>query len=104
VIVYFRDEARAQAAARRAWWVENRPAASALFDEELESALRDLAERPASIPVLLVRDELAIRRWLLPKTRCHIYYVIDASRGVVEILSLWGASMGRRPPLAKAPR
>ncbi len=104
MIVQFRVEARAQAAARRAWWIENRPAAPALFDEELEGALRDLAERPASIPVLLVRDELSIRRWLLPNTRCHIHYVIDAGRGVVEILSLWGASMGRRPPLAKTTR
>lgn len=104
MIVEFRAEARAQAATRRAWWVANRPAAASLFDEELESAIHDLAERPASIPILLTRDDLPIRRWLLPKTRCHVYYVIDESRGVVEVLSLWGASMGRRPPLAKAPR
>lgn len=104
MIVEFRAEARAQAAARRAWWVENRPAARELFDEELASAMRDLTDRPASIPVLLIRDRLAIRRWLLPKTRCHVYYVIYESRGVVEILSLWGASTGRRPPLAKASR
>jgi plasmid stabilization system protein ParE len=104
VIVEFRAEARVQAAARRAWWIANRPAAAEMFDEELASAMGDLAERPASIPVLMYRDQVAVRRWLLPKTRCHVYYVVDESRGVVEILSLWGASMGRAPPLAKGRR
>ena len=59
--------------------------------------MRDLAERPTSIPVLLYRDRVAVRRWLLPKTRCHLYYLVDESRGVVEILSVWGAKMGRSP-------
>ena len=104
MIVEFRQLAREHAAARRAWWVANRPAASAAFDEELADVVRELELRPASLPVLLKRDGFDVRRRLMPRTACHVYYLIHDERGVVEIVALWGASMGRRPPLAKTPR
>jgi plasmid stabilization system protein ParE len=104
VIVQFRREALAQAVARRDWWIANRPAARDAFDDELASAVLDLAERAASIPVVSIRSGVPVRRLLMPTTRCHVYFAIDESRGVVEILALWGARMGRLPPLAKGRR
>jgi hypothetical protein len=47
---------------------------------------------------------VALRRWLMPRTRCHLYFRVVEPQGVVEVVAAWGASMGRLPPLAKAPR
>lgn len=100
--VELRPEALAQAIVRQAWWVENRPAAPNAFAEEFAQAVEQLGERPASMQIALLNGGVAVRRWLLPKTRCHVYYVIDDGRGVVDVLAVWGARMGRLPPLAKA--
>lgn len=86
------------------WWLRNRPAAVGLFDEELARAIADLGEHPTSVPVFLDRDDLQVRRMLLPKTRCHVYFVIDDARRVVEIVAVWGARTGRLPRIAKAMR
>jgi plasmid stabilization system protein ParE len=104
VRVELRREAYEQVLARQAWWVENRPAARTAFADELAAALLDLAEHPMITPVVLVRDGIEIRRWLMPGTRCHLYYAADEARGVVDVLAAWGARMGRLPPLAKATR
>ena len=97
-------EAQAQALVRQRWWVENRPAAPDAFADELEAALRELGERPLTAAVVVERGGVPIRRWLLPKTRCHLYYVVDDARDVVRVLAAWGARMGQLPPLAKGKR
>jgi hypothetical protein len=40
-----------------------------------------------------------IRRVLMKKTRCHVYYFYDQERGVVEVHSVWGARKRRGPTL-----
>lgn len=102
--VALRVEAKVQAAARRAWWVANRPAAPDAFDEEIARALDDPAERATTFPVLLRHRGAEIRRILLPKVRCHLYYAVDDRREVVDVFAVWGAAMGRLPALAKAGR
>lgn len=81
MIVRFRAEARAHAIAGREWWIANRSSAPEAFDDELAAAVLDLAQRPASIPVFMLRDGMAVRRVLLQRTRCHVYFAIDESAG-----------------------
>lgn len=40
-----------------------------------------------------------IQRVLMKKTRCHVYYVHDVERDLVEIHSIWGARRRRGPAL-----
>jgi hypothetical protein len=35
----------------------------------------------------------------MPKTRCHVYYVVDRARDAIEIHSVWGARRGRGPDI-----
>ncbi|MBK7400025.1 MAG: hypothetical protein IPJ34_28180 [Myxococcales bacterium] len=51
--------------------------------------------------IVVAHGGTAIRRWLLPKSKCHVYFAIDEAREVIDVLAVWGARMGRLPPLAK---
>jgi plasmid stabilization system protein ParE len=102
--IVFTPEASLQLASERAWWVENRPAASALFDEELDQALEQLQTMAAALPVFIRRRGREIRRRLLPKTRCHVYYEVREHAGRVIVLSVWGARRGRLPRLPPGTR
>jgi len=91
--------AQAQVRSKRAWWVENRPDAPKLFDEELERAIELLRETPgAGAPWPTARNP-AIRRVLMPRTHSHVYFYLDERTGVVVVLAVWGAARGRGPRL-----
>lgn len=91
--------AESQARGRRAWWVEHRPAAPNLFDEELERALRLICETPeAGVPWRTARQP-ELRRLLMPRTHHHVYFYVDRSEPAVVILAVWGAARGRGPKL-----
>lgn len=92
------EEARAQFAYRDKWWRENRDARQ-LFKEEYEEALRHLTTLPKSGDQYgIVRGKL-IRRWLMTKTDCHIYYWYSETLQLLEIQSFWGARRGSGPKL-----
>ena len=57
--------ARARGDAERidAWWGENRLAAPALFLDELEAALRDIAQQPDAAPIFGRRASTAKPLW-----------------------------------------
>lgn len=97
--VEFSPEALAQAQQVALWWRENRPAAADLFEDEVTAAVEKLSTAPATgVPYL--RSNLAgIRRVLLPRTRYHIYYVVDDAAAVVRIHALWHTARGRGPEL-----
>jgi hypothetical protein len=40
-----------------------------------------------------------IRRRLLPKSEQHVYYAVDAAKGVIVIHTVWGARRRRGPKL-----
>lgn len=88
-------EAQAQAERIDAWWRENRPAAANLFAEELETALRTLAETPAVTLRYAPRPD--VRRLLLRRTRHHLYVIEEPSR--VLVVAVWSAHRGRGPRL-----
>ncbi len=90
------DEAQRQFEAEDTWWREHRDAKNLLVDE-FEEALRHLSIMPeAGQRYRLARGKL-IRRWLMKKTDCHIYYFYDRDR--LEIHSLWSARRRRGPRL-----
>ncbi len=95
---------RARAQARRAeeWWRVNRTAAPSLFRDELASALRRIVENPEIAPPFYDPEVPDARRFLLTKTRYHVYYVCDFVGQQVIVLAVWSAVRGRGPKLKLA--
>jgi plasmid stabilization system protein ParE len=82
--------ALADAKRMKTWWQRHRPKAPDLFEQELTAAL----ERIASAPNLGSIYEggggnAEVRRLLMPKTRNHVYYAVEAN--AVVVLTVWGA-------------
>jgi hypothetical protein len=67
------EEAQKQFAFREAWWRANRDA-QGLFEEEYEQAIEHLSTSPRSGDQYRVVRGKLIRRWLMKKAQCHIYY------------------------------
>jgi hypothetical protein len=97
--VIITPRAEAQLAARRAWWRENRRATPDLFDAELAAAIDRIATVPWSLPVFSERAGHTIRRRLLPRTRCHLYFEIDEARGEVWVVAAAGGQRTRPPQI-----
>jgi plasmid stabilization system protein ParE len=91
--------AKSQARVISRWWRTNRPAAPKLFAQAMAAARKLLARNPELGTPFVERDGVLVRRVLLRKTRHHVYYEIDRSRGVVMILAVWGTPKGGAPPL-----
>ena len=87
------EEAQRQARAERKWWRANRDAQH-LFTEELRAARTILAHGPKH-EIYGYFDGQPVRRLLLEKTRCHLYYVVSES--LVRIVAVWGATRGAAP-------
>jgi hypothetical protein len=92
------EEAQRQFEAEDAWWREHRDA-KGLFLEEFEETLRHLSIAPGSGQRYRRARGKLIQRWMMKKTRCHVYYFHDRERDVLEIHSLWGARRRRGPQL-----
>jgi hypothetical protein len=92
------DEARAQFARRETWWRTNRDAED-LFEEDYERALEHLSTSPTSgDQYCIIRGKL-IRRWLMRKTECHVYYWYSEELDFIEIRAFWGAKREHGPKL-----
>ena len=91
--------AQAQARSKRVWWVENRPDAPTLFDEEFGRVLELLRETPGAGASWPTARNPAIRRVLMTRTRSHVYFYLEERSGVVMVLAVWGAARGRGPRL-----
>ena len=79
--------AAAQILARKRWWRANR-----------RKALVQIAKMPESFPVFSERGGRIVRRCLLGKTSCHLYFEVDASASEVWVVAARGAVQGRVPP------
>lgn len=95
--VVIMPEAESQLATRRAWWRDNRPATRDLFDQELAAAIDRIRNGPFTSAVFVERQGHAIRRRLLPKTRCHLYFEILEGKREVQILAAAGSRQRRTP-------
>ena len=79
------------------WWLDNRPAAPALFHTELAAAFDLIASQPDIAPLATDSGVPHVRRFYLSRIRYYLYY---RHRGnLVEILALWHARRGSSPNL-----
>ncbi len=92
------EEAREQYRAENAWWREHRDAKE-LFAREFLAAIRHLRTSPETGTLYTVRRGRTIRRWLMPKTACHLYYRFDREQDMLVIYSVWGGHKQRGPKL-----
>ncbi len=99
--VVLAPKALAQVEGRKRWWRAHRSKAPGRFDEEFAESLQWLAERPESFPVYSERAGRTLRRCLLSKARCHLYFEIIASAGEVRIVAALGAVRRRGSRLSE---
>ena len=80
------------------WGLENRDKAPDLFEEELTVAVARLRSAPLMIGRQIRNPFIGgVRRILMPRTRTHLYYIVDEVLRVVTIISVWGAMKGEGP-------
>ncbi len=91
------DEAKVQGREENSWWRKNRDS-KGLFAAELRAARKVLKEAPKHRIYAYIDGE-PVRRLLLEKTRCHVYYVVLEHEKVVRIVAIWGSSRERGPQL-----
>jgi plasmid stabilization system protein ParE len=91
------DDARRQFEHEDSWWRAHRDAVD-VFIDEFERTLERLSAAPELGQAYRRSRDRIVQRWLMPKTRCHVYYVVR-DPDVIEIHSVWGARRGRGPRL-----
>lgn len=77
----------------RTWWRKNRDD-KALFTEQFIEA-RERLRDPPKLEVYGYFEGLAVRRLLLEKVHCHVYFIIIEDKDLVEIVSVWGTKRGK---------
>ena len=77
-----------------AWWRKNRQAAPTLFEEELDDAIKKIQSRPQLGVVHDIIGGETFRRILLPKTKQHLFYVVDEANAMLVVHTIWGARRG----------
>lgn len=82
----------------RRWWIKNRDHRE-LFAVELERAARILAILPA-LGTSQDSATPALRRLLMRKVGCHLYYTFDDEQVVVR--AVWGARRKHLPAITVA--
>jgi hypothetical protein len=92
------DEAQARFEAEDRWWREHRDAKE-LFSAEFEEMLQQIAAAPGMGQQYRRARGKRIQRILMKKARCHVYYLHDVERDIIEIHSIWGARRRRGPTL-----
>lgn len=92
--VKFSPRARADARTIRRWWRLNGRQNKQVFGEELREARLRLEEAPKFGKIFTVEDGETIRSIPMLRTRCNLYYRIDETRAVVEIMHIWSPVKG----------
>jgi plasmid stabilization system protein ParE len=90
-------EAQAQLEERKRWWRQHRDKAPDLFDQEFVAAVQRIGSSPMSFPVFTEKHDRSIRRCLMPKTQCHLYFEILEDRSEISVVAA-GGSRRRKPP------
>lgn len=92
------QEAQRRFEAEDRWWRENRDAAD-LFTDEFEAALARIERDPLRGALYRRIRGVDVRRVLMRRARCYVYYRHRADEELVEVLTVWGARKGRDPAL-----
>ena len=92
--VRFTETARDHINLERTWWVTNRDH-QALFSTEIERAVELLAILPGAGTSYPGTETVGLRRVVLRKLSCHLYYTFDDDEVIVR--AVWGASREHGP-------
>src|SRR5262245_2158648 len=92
-------EAQAQLEKRKRWWREHREKAPDLFDREFMAATERIGSSPTSLPVFAEKRRRSIRRCLMPKTECHLYFEIFEERQEIWVVAAAGGRRATSPRL-----
>lgn len=92
------ERARLQFLKEDSWWRENRER-KGLFAEEFLAVIGLIQKTPTAGSIYVVKRGRTIRKWLMPKTRCHVYYRYEPTQELLVIYSVWGARRKRGPKL-----
>ena len=96
--VHFTTAAKEAALEKATWWKANRDKAPKLFIEELRAATLKLRGRTDDTRKRYrISQGCVVWRLLMPKTKNHIYYVINEEAKQIEVLTVWNA-VGKAPP------
>ena len=79
------------------WWRENRSAAPDLVVTELADAVELLRNSPGAGACYPNESLPDVRRFLLRRTRFHVYYVVR--NDTLVIAAVWSGLRGHGPPL-----
>ena len=90
-------EAEAQIREIDNWWRANRRTSAALFLDELAECFAMLGQAPHIGRSYRQSPVAGTRRFLLKRTRYHVYYVPGTEE--VRVLAIWHAQRGVGPPL-----
>lgn len=71
----------------------------AVFEEDLALALQRIAAAPTAAPVARRTARRTVYRVAAPKTKLHLYFVVDDVLGVVKVLDIWSQYRSRPPKL-----
>ncbi len=93
------EDAEQQAEVCDLWWREHRKDSPSLFAHELAATRAQLSSTPKIGVVWAVVRGNPVRRFLMPRTRHHIYYEIDVHTGDVYVHAIWGAPKEHGPKL-----
>ena len=85
-----------------AWWRQNRPDSPDLLDDEIAAGVVRLETDAGTVSVFRRVGAIDVRRVHLPKTRRHLYFVIEQEQ--VTVLAVWGGVRGVLPKLRERAR
>jgi len=70
-----------------------------LFAAEFLAAVERLESTPTPGSPFPTAKRPALRRLLMPKSRCHVYFEIDDLKQIIQILHIWDGRRERAPKL-----
>lgn len=92
------EEAQREFEHQDTWWRTNRDAQD-LFVQEFTAILHQISVTPGLGQRYRLSRGKLIRRVLMSKTGCHVYYFHDEEQALIEVHSIWGARRRRGPRL-----
>jgi len=70
-----------------------------LFTRELLDVIELLETTRSPGSPFPTKKHPKLKRLLLRKSRCHVYFEVDEARAVIEIVQIWDGRRGRLPKL-----